>query len=175
MSRIDTQKIFHQADRMMGGVVTGQDFIMIIEEFPHLTFNIKTNTLPILKNGEKIEYTTTHGVKTFNEGQLQTLNDITVSFIERQSMIVNETLNNILIEDKNEDLTIHFLAGRKLESARYWGSLEYASITREDNPDADSESGTTPLNIQAGISGHYNPSRITEVTALLDTLLSVVK
>jgi hypothetical protein len=172
---MDTQKVFHQADRMMGKVITGQDFILIIEEYPHLTFNIKSNSIPILKNGDKVEYTTTHGVKTTQEGQLQTLNDIPISFIERSSLIVNTTLEQILIEDDNGDLTVHILAGKTLETARYWGSLEYSSIIREDNPEADTESGTTPLTIQATLSGHYNPSRLTEATAIIDTLVSLVK
>ena len=173
--RIDTQTIFHQADRLMGKTITGQDFIMVITDYPHLTFNIKTNALPTLKNSEKIEYTTTHGVKTYNEGQLQTYNELSVTFIERDSLLINETLNTILMEDKNGDLTIEFFAGRTIAKARHWGSLEYASILLEEGGEADSEAGTTPLSRTATLVGHYKPSRFGVLLPVLEGVINIVK
>ena len=157
MARIDTTKFYQKEDRKQGNVVVGADFIMVIKGYEHLTFSIKTNSLPMLKN-EKIEYTTTHGVKSYNDGYLQTLNDLTVTFMERDSLTIKNTIEKILLLDENEDLQISFFVGRNIKETTLWGRLECASIFMEDNPEADSEATTSPFTISANISGHYVPA-----------------
>ena len=153
---IESTKFFVTQDNKQGNVVTGADFLMVIKGYENLTFNIRTNSLPMLKN-EKIEYTTTHGVKTKAEGYLQTLNDLTVTFMEREDTAVKDTIEEIQLSDENDELEITFLVGRTLDDSTLWGTLVGASIFIEDSPEADSESTTTPFTISANVSGHYYP------------------
>ncbi|SFV56139.1 hypothetical protein MNB_SUP05-5-912 [hydrothermal vent metagenome] len=172
MARINTSKIFQVADRKQGNVVTGADFVMIIGGYEHLTFSIKTNSLPMLKN-EKVEYTTTHGVKSFNDGYLQTFNDLPVSFMERDSVIIKNTIEAIQLSDENDELEIVFLVGRTLEDMQLWGVLKNASIFIEDNPEADSESTTSPFTISANVAGHYYPNEGAGILAKAKAAINV--
>ena len=175
MPRINTQKAFATADRKQGNVIVGADFTMVIKGHELMTFNIKTNSLPMLKNGEKVEYTTTHGVKTHNDGYLQTLNDIPVTFMERDSLVVKNFIEKILLEDKNETLHIDFYVGRTVEKTRLWGTLKFASLIVEDSPEADSEATTTPVTISVTVSGHYEPPVSGELVGAIDQLLNLAK
>jgi len=150
MNFIDTQKVFVTADRKMGNVMVGADAVMVIEGHELLTFNIKTHSLPMMKNDEFVEYTTTHGVKTYNNGYLQSYNQLPVSFLERDSLIVKTALEKIQLGDDNQNLTVHFFVGKEVVKTRYWGSLQYASIGLSDSPDADSTLYTKSSNRSDG-------------------------
>jgi hypothetical protein len=173
MSRFETQKSFIIADRKLGKKLLGADVTMVIKGYEHLTFFVKTNGLPTLKNDEKVEYSTVHGAKNSQDGYLQLLNDIQVTFMENDALLAKNTLEKILLEDKNGDLEVDFFAGRTIEKTRHWGTLKYASVFLADAPEADSEATTTPLTISATISGQYMPSVIDEVVSLADSIANL--
>ena len=157
MSRITGTKFFTRADKGQGGVALGADFTLVIGGYEHLTFSIQTHALPMLKN-EKVEFTSTHGVKMSEDGYIQTLNDIPVTFMERNNAVVKKTLEEILLSGDNGSLELRFYQGRTVESTNLWGKMVFSSIFIEDNPEADVESTTAPLKIQASITGHYEPN-----------------
>jgi len=176
MGFVDTQKAFLTADRKMGNVTVGSDAVMVISGHELLTFNVKTHSLPMMKNNEFVEYSTTHGVKTYNEGYLQSYNQIPVTFMERDSLIVKTMLEKIQLSgEDNMNLTVHFFVGKEVVKTRYWGSLQFASVGLDDAPDADAESSTTPMMITANIVGHYTPSLVTEAMAVFDTMMNLTK
>jgi hypothetical protein len=173
---LDTQKVFLTADRKMGNLALGSDAVMIIQGHELLTFNVKTHSLPVMKNNEPVEYTTVHGVKTYNRGYLQTYNQLPVGFMERDSLIVKNMIEKIQLSgDDAQNLTMHFFIGKTVEKTRYWGSLESADLFLDDAPDADVESNTTGLTITANAVGHYTPSLVTEAMSAFDTLVNLAK
>jgi len=154
----ETQKSFLVATKGKNKKVLGSDFVMIIKGYEGLSFQIKTNGLPTIKNDESVEYNTIHGVKTVQEGRIQTLNEIQVTFNEDDAFTAKETIEGIILEDKNDELEIEFYAGRDIEEMKLWGTLTFASIHLADNAEADIEATTTPLSLSATLKGHYFPS-----------------
>jgi len=173
-TRFETQKIFRTADKKLGKHLVGADFVMVVRDLPHMTFLVKSHTLPMLKN-ELVEYTTTHGAKSGQEGYIQTWNEIQVTFSERDSIIAKTSIERLMLEDKNNGLKIDFYAGRTIDKTRIWGHLVDASFYIEDNPDTDSEDTTTPFVFTATIRGHYEPSKITEFTSIADSVINLGK
>jgi hypothetical protein len=152
-----TQKSFTVASKSKDKKLIGADAVMIIKGYEDMSFLIKTNSLPMLKNDETIEYNTIHGAKTSESGKIQTLNELPVTFMENQSTYVKDTIETIVTEDKNDELEIEFYVGRDVENMKLWGTLQYASIVLGDFPEADTEATTTPMTITATIKGHYFP------------------
>ena len=152
-----TQKSFVVADKSKDKKLIGADAVMIIKGYENISFLIKTNSLPMLKNDENIEYNTLHGAKTQEAGLIQTYNELPVTFMENQSTYVKDTIEKIIMEDKNDELEIEFYTGRDIENMKLWGTLQYAKIVLGDYPEADTEATTTPMTITATIGGHYFP------------------
>lgn len=157
MSRYATQKTFLTADRLQGKKLVGSDVIVLIKGYEMLTFFVKTATVPTLKNSEAIEYTTTHGAKTSQEGYIQTYNEVPITFDENHLMFVKNTIEGIIKDDDN-DLEVEYFAGRRIEDAVHLGTLKNAYITLEEGIEADKESSTTPVTVNAQLKGHYAPS-----------------
>ena len=158
ITRYETGQYFVGQDRKAGHVSVGADYVMVIEGYEHLTFSIKTNGLPTLKD-DKIEYSTTHGVKTVAEGRVQTLNDIQVTFMNRDQITdAKDVVEEIILKDLNDNLKVSFYKGRKLDDMKPYGKMVYASIFVEDTPEADTEATTTPQTYTVSISGHYEPA-----------------
>ena len=175
MSRFETQRAFLEADRKTGQKVVGADVTIVVKGYEGISFLVKTSGLPMLKNAETVEYSTTHGVKTVQDGYLQTLNEISISFMENDALNAKHFVETILLEDKNGDIEIDFYIGRTIEDTSHWGTLKYAVITSDDNPEGDSESTTTPLAISIVAKGHYFPSKLSGVTTTLKTALNLTK
>lgn len=165
MSLLETSKFMATKDKKQGSIVAPSDFIMKIQGFEHLTFNVKTNGLPVIKN-DKIEYTTPHGVKMVDSGVIQTLNSLPVTFMERENKTVEKEIEGILASGENEELVIEFYMGKDLKNAVLWGTLENASIFTEDSPEADSEGTTSAFTLTKNISGHYYPQDVKTVDVL---------
>ena len=169
MSRYATQKTFLVADRLQGKKLVGSDIIVLIKGYEMLTFSVKTATVPTLKNSEGIEYTTTHGAKTSQEGYVQTYNEVPITFDENHLMFVKNTIEGIIKDDDN-DLEVEYFAGRTITDARHLGTLTNAYITLEEGIEADKESSTTPVTVTAQLKGHYEPTSASR-TAIAITLL----
>jgi len=173
MSRFETQKVFLEAGIKTGRTLVGADITMVIKGEETLTYFVKTNGLPMLKNDEQVEKTSTHGVKMKQDGYLQNLNEIQVSFIENEALYVKNQLEKILLEDRNGEIEIDFYAGRTIESTNHWGTMKYCNIVIADNPEGDAESTSTPMNITATINGHYFPSGVGAIVSEVKTALGI--
>ena len=151
----ETQKAFTTATKARDKKITGADMVMIISGYENLSFNIKTHSLPMIKNDESIETVGLHGVKTQEDGYPQTFNELQVTFNENQSFLAKETIESIIIEGKNDELEINFYGGRDMDAMRHWGKLSYAHIGISDNPEGDVEGTSTAMSISATVKGHY--------------------
>jgi len=174
MSRFETQKSFLEADRKTGRKLVGADVTMVIKGHEDLTFFVKTNGLPTLKNDEQVEYNTTHGVKTKQDGYLQTLNEVTVSFMENEPLYVKNKFEKLLLEDKNGEIEIDFFAGRTIESTNHWGTMKYCNLVLSEAPEGDSEGTTSTLAWSVTINGHYFPSGIGSSVANIKSAMNLL-
>ena len=155
------QIAFRNASRKAGTPAVGADYIMVIRGYEELSFLTRTHGVPVLKNEEKIEYSTTHGVKDATPGYLQTLNTLNVTFMDDLDNTVQEMLDEIKV-NCIEDLEILYFKGRTLESMKYHGSLSLASIHQGEPIEGDNEASTTPSQITVEISGHWTPAKYKE-------------
>ena len=152
-----TQKAFAIAEKSLDKKLTGADAVIIVSGYENTAFMIKTSSLPMIKNDESVEFTGIHGVKTSEEGKIQTYNELPVTFMENQSLFIKEVVEQIITEDKNDELEIEFWVGRDITNMKLWGKLQYASIHNGDYPEADTEAGTAPMNLSFTLKGHYFP------------------
>jgi len=158
---LEGQIAFRNASRKAGSPAVGADYIMVIRGYEELTFLTKTHGVPILKNDEKVEYTSTHGVKDAVAGYIQTLNTLNVTFIDDKEGKVIDSLNEIKVLC-TEDLEILYFKGRTLSDMKYHGRLSFASIHQGEPIEGDSEGTSAPSQIPAEITGHWLPAKYDE-------------
>ncbi|MGW8169642.1 MAG: hypothetical protein ACWGHH_06525 [Sulfurovaceae bacterium] len=175
---MNVAKEFLVAERSAGKVLASASAFMVVEGFEELSFLVSTQALPMLKNNV-IEYSTPTGMKTSIASKNQTLNDIALSFNERESHIVKKDLERILMSGKNGNLNVAFYTGdgEKI-SSKLWGTIILGKFIVEDTPEVDSEGSETPLKVNCRLVGHYFPEDCSEDLAtrgIANTALNKIK
>jgi hypothetical protein len=137
----------------LGEKVTGNEFKMIIEDYPDLTYLISSTQLPMMQR-EMVEVYGPHGVKFMQQGRYVNAQDVPITFEE---VITGKTLEAIREWVKNKrylKVTLGLVSESQTTSNEFttvvmedcWIELEGVDLSKEDGAAAIKPSGTLHAN-----------------------------
>ena len=145
------------ADRSAGEILSSASAFMVIKGVEELTLSITTGSLPVIKNGG-IDYSAQTGAKMKGRGKNQSLNELSITLHERETLSTKKAVENTQLSNKNGDLEIEFWVGDgELVPSTLWGKMILGLIITEDNPEFDAEGTESPMSRTFSLVGHYFP------------------
>jgi len=151
------QIAFKNASNKIGSPATGADYIMVIKGYEEITFMVRTHSVPVIKNGEVIEYSSTHGVKQEGMGYVQTHNILPVTLMDDLNNEMSKAINKMIL-NREDDLEVLYFKGRTIKDMVYIGRLTNSFFTRDEPTEGDNEATTAPSQLTLELHGDFLPA-----------------
>lgn len=137
----------------LGERVTGNEFKMVIEDYPDLTYLVSTVQLPMMQR-EMVELYGPSGVKFMQQGRYINAQDVSITFEEVISGKMYEALRDWVKNKQYLKVTMGLVSESQTTSSEFttvvmedcWIELEGVDLSKEDGAAAIKPSGTIHAN-----------------------------
>ncbi len=163
----EIQEGFVAANKMLGDVEVGADAIMVIKGYEFATFLISSHSLPTALHKETVPLTTNRGVETSIVGYTQTLNNISVTFNDKQSGLAKTIIESLLLEGNNGGLEILFFTGREITNMLPVAKMVEVSLIVSEGWEFESSNTTEQTQTSVAFEGHYQPIKSRRALAIV--------
>lgn len=137
----------------LGEKVTGNEFKLVIEDYPDLTYLVSSTQLPMMQR-EMVETYGPNGVKFMQQGRYVNAQDVTITFEEVITGKMYQALRDWVKNKKYLKVTMGLVSESQTTSSEYttvvmedcWIELEGVDLSKEDGATVVKPSGTLHAN-----------------------------